>query len=94
MKEVYNKSSLVERVGRRNGAFWLYLEFVDPEHLAIETSFLPAISEVTRKLKPLGFKRLKSGSYRLVCEMKNDDIFLVLRAANEALKVLLREGYL
>jgi hypothetical protein len=62
--------------------------------LAIETSWLPGLSEVASVLEPLGFSRLETGCYRVVLSVgETRDHLRIVRLATRALGVLLEEGY-
>lgn len=88
------RENLEKKAGKKNGNFWIYFAFDENENLIIETSFLPDIPEIQKKLKPLGFKRRKDGSYEVKIGPKEQDQISILRKITKAANVLLQEGYL
>ena len=83
-----------EFMGRQaaEGLVGLYLYPGEGGELVVETSWLPAVPEVIDALKPLGFRRLSSGSYRAVLAGGREDRLGAIRLATKALGVLLQEA--
>ncbi|MGA7123536.1 MAG: hypothetical protein WBY94_25760 [Polyangiaceae bacterium] len=86
---------LERRAGRENGRFWLYFQFDRKTGaLGVETSWLPSVPQVTKALRPLGFRRRRDGAYRVVLSSEDaSDDLRVVRLATKALGVLMAEGY-
>ena len=60
----------------------------------VETSWLPSVPQVTKALRPLGFRRRRDGAYRVVLSSEDaSDDLRVVRLATKALGVLMAEGY-